>query len=254
MKQNKFDIVMDYIDANILEDADTLRKGIYKVIGYNSIYFENCFKVLTGQTLFHYISARKIFFAVRALVEDKNRPIVDIALEYRYSEQSAFTRAVKTFYHMTPNEVRKTNTMVPDNKYCLRDICEGKGQYDNKIQCIVAELQESGNLSTFDWNYIEQIEEAQRECGFDVDTCSAIFDLSERLEIPFGVLLDKCKDMVLDYYCNPDYPSPRIETMIGCGIQSDEELEEICTFYHCKHYDLDWFMVNEYRKQLKLDC
>ena len=49
MKQNKFDIVMDYIDANILEDAEALKKGIYKVIGYNSNYFENCFKVLTDQ-------------------------------------------------------------------------------------------------------------------------------------------------------------------------------------------------------------
>ena len=45
MKQNKFDIVMDYIDANILQDVETIKKGIYTLIGYNSLTFGKCFSV-----------------------------------------------------------------------------------------------------------------------------------------------------------------------------------------------------------------
>ena len=35
MKQNKFDLVMDYIDANISQDVETIKKGIFNLIGYN---------------------------------------------------------------------------------------------------------------------------------------------------------------------------------------------------------------------------
>ena len=107
MKQNKFDLVMDYIDASILHDVETIKKGIYSLIGYNSLTFGNCFSVLTGQTLFHYINGRKMYFAAQSLRNDIDRSIADIALEYGYSEQSAFSRAFKLYCQVTPLEVRK---------------------------------------------------------------------------------------------------------------------------------------------------
>ena len=55
MKQNKFDLVMDYIDANIQNSPESLKKGIYKLTGISSNTFGNCFSVLTNDTLFHYI-------------------------------------------------------------------------------------------------------------------------------------------------------------------------------------------------------
>ena len=36
MKQNKFDLVMDYIDANISQDVETIKKGIFNLIGYKT--------------------------------------------------------------------------------------------------------------------------------------------------------------------------------------------------------------------------
>lgn len=253
MKQNKFDIVMDYIDANILQDVETIKKGIYTLIGYNSLTFGNCFSVLTGQTLFHYINERKMYFAAQSLKENIDRPIADIALEYGYSEQSAFSRAFKSFCKVTPLEIRKGNVTVSDNKYKLADICDNNQSTDDRITCIFKEFEETGDLSMPSWRYMHAMGEVSQTCIFDIDTCSAIFELAERLEIPFMWLLRSCENILIDIDSDPDYLSLKDQTAIECGIHSDEELEKICDFYNCKYYDLDEFMVKAYRDQLKIN-
>ncbi len=82
---NKFDTVMDYIDAHIHEDAENIKKGIYSEIGYNSSHFGKCFEVLTGETLFHYINERKLFFAGQELKLNLEKSICDISLDLGYS-------------------------------------------------------------------------------------------------------------------------------------------------------------------------
>ncbi|MBQ9785521.1 MAG: helix-turn-helix transcriptional regulator [Clostridia bacterium] len=252
MKQNKFDLVMDYVDANIEEDVETIKKGIYRLIGYNSNTFGNCFSVLTGKTLFHYINERKMYFAAQALQKDLDRSIADIGLEYGYSEQSSFSRAFKLYCKATPNDVKKGIANFPDRKYRLANLCENNKSDDARLDRIIRELKETGDLSMSNWNYLEKLEEASRESVFDIDTCGAISDLAEKLEIPFWRLLHQCENIVLDIQSDPDYLPPRIEKAIDCGISSDMELKEICDYYNCKYYDLDEFMVEAYREQLNL--
>jgi AraC-like DNA-binding protein len=252
MKQNKFDLVMDYIDANISQDVETIKKGLYSLIGYSSFTFGECLKVLTEKTLHHYIHERKMYFAAQALKTDPDRSIADIALEYGYSEQSAFSRAFKLYCNVTPLDVRKGNANALNTKYKLATLCDEKKDCDTRIARIAKELEETGDLSMQNWRYLERMEEATQNCVFDIDTCYAISDLAERLEIPFETLLNACEDIVLDCHSDPDYLPPRVEKAIDCGISSDEELGKICDYYNCKYYDLDTFMVDAYRKQLNL--
>ena len=250
MKKNKFDIVMDYIDANIMKDCDTLKKGIFNEIGYNSNTFGNCFKSLTDQTLGKYISERKMYFAAQELKNDLDKDIIDIALAYGYSDQSAFSRAFKEIYDATPNDVRKGKVQISNNKKSLIEICREKEQFDERFRRIIKELNETGDLSMSNWDYLEQVEEARKEYGFDVDTFGAISDLAEMLEVPIQLLLRKCRDIVSDSQSDPEYLSPKDEMAIDCGIKSRAELDVICKFYNCKYYDLDETMVDAYRKQL----
>ncbi len=251
MKQNKFDLVMDYIDANILQDVETIKKGIFNLIGYSSLAFGNCFVVLTNQTLFHYISERKMYFAAQALKTNLDRSIADIALEYGYSEQSAFSRAFKLYCKTTPNEVRKGKAYVSNNKYSLSMFVENNNNNDTRFASIVKELNETGDISISNWRYLEMMEEVSQECIFDIDTCSAIFDLAERLEIPYGALLNQCEVVAVHYYADPDFHYSKFKKIMECDISSDDELEAICNFYNCKYYDLDIFMVNAFRDQFK---
>jgi hypothetical protein len=127
---------------------------------------------------------------------------------------------------------------------------ENNNNNDTRFASIVKELNETGDISISNWRYLEMMEEVSQECIFDIDTCSAIFDLAERLEIPYGALLSQCEAIAVGYYANPDFHYSKFKKIMESDISSDE-LEEICRFYNCKYYDLDMFMVNEFREQLR---
>lgn len=242
---DNFDLAMNYIDNHILENVEEIRKGICRLINCKIEAFSNCFSVLTGRTLCNYITERKLFFAAQDLQKNPNLSISDLEFEnYGFSEQSSFSRRFKEFCGATPNDVKKGIAYFSDRKYTLTKLCNKRGQ-------ITRELNKTGDLSMSNLNYIEALEKASQESGFDIDTCGEIFNLSEKLEIPFGYLLRQCENIVLDCQSNPDYLSPRIEKAMELEISSDVELREICDYYNCKYYDLDEFMVKEYRGQLE---
>ena len=255
MKQNKFDLVMDYIDANIQQDTETLKKGIYNLIGFNSNTFGNCFSVLTNNTLFHYISKRRMFFASKELQENLDKPICAIALDYGYSDQSAFTRAIKAFYQCTPNDIRKGYCTIHDNKINLKDFNSDHG--NTRIQRIFHALENNENLSIYNIELMMDLEKAANEYGFDFDTCCAIAELAEKLEVSPLLLVSKCFHTVLEEEEEEEEEnrnsgfSQQDRIAIECGIESDEELKDICEYFDCKYYDLDSAMVRHYKKLIQ---
>lgn len=249
MNKNKFDMVMDYIDANVFQDPETIKKGIINEVGYNSHTFGNCFSILTGETLFHYIAVRRLYFAAKELYDNLNKSICDIALDCGYSEQSAFTRAMKAYCGCTPAEIRKGTAYVPNNKYRLEEIC--KKTPDTRTRKILKALENDEYMSSSNWELFLGLEEAPEEYGFDIDTCYQIADLAERLEVSIWALMRTCQELVIDEKNDPNYIPPEVEAAIACGISSDEELDAICSFYQCKYYDLDHFMVEAYRDMHK---
>ena len=229
--KNNFDLVMDYIDSNVKENTETIKKGIYDLIGYNSNTFGNCFSVLTGDTLFHYISLRKLYFAAIDLREHQSKSICDIALDYGYSEQSAFTRAMKTFCGCTPIEIRKGDATVTSVKYKVSELKNNQiPEYSPIRKCLM-----------------DYIDAGFSEYEFGIDTIYKIADLSECLEVPFLILVKACWDLKELVHQDPEYLSPATETAINLGIESSEELDKICDFYHCSYMDLDNIMVYAYR-------
>lgn len=243
--KNKFDTVMDYIDAHIQEDIEIIKRGIYNEIGYNSSHFGKCFEVLTGETLFHYISERRLYFAGQELKHNLTKPICDIALDLGYSEQSAFTRAMRTYHDCTPNEVRKGTSHISDKKYELSHFSSNKPE--SRADIFWQELETNGFLTGKKFDYLMELEKATEEYGFHIDTCYAIADVAEQLEIPVGLLLNQCFQLMVDVQSNPNYIPPDIEVAIDAGVSSSEEMDQICGYYGCKYYDVDRFMVEAFR-------
>lgn len=244
MKQNKFDLVMDYIDANIQNSPESLKKDIYKLTGINSNTFGNCFSVLSNDTLFHYIIERKMYFASIELRENLEKTICDIALDYGYSEQSSFTRAMKSYCKCTPNDIRKGISVIPDKKYALKDF--NNETFDTQTQHVLRALKNNESISYYNMKLLFELETASEQYGFDFDTCCLIADLAEKLEVsPLG-LIEKCFHLVVE---EENEITQEELIAIDCGIESDEELKEICEYFDCKYYDLDSFMVRAYREQ-----
>ena len=252
MKQNKFDTVMDYIDANITEEIKKINEGIYNEIGYNSNTFGNCFSVLTNKTLFHYINERRAFLASQDLINNKDKTIGDVAMEYGYSEHSSFSRDIKRYFGCTPKEIQKGEKIIFDNRYNLIDLCEkNKDSTDTRIQRILYDLETKDTLSPFNWNLFGCLELASEEFGFDIDVCYEIADLAEKLEVPPERLIEKCYELKLEEELRSDDPfyiSPQEQACISYDIDA-EELDSICQYFDCKYYEIDYSMVELYRSQ-----
>ncbi|WJY15622.1 MDR efflux pump AcrAB transcriptional activator RobA [Pectobacteriaceae bacterium CE90] len=73
--------------------------------GYSKWHLQRMFKDVTGHAIGSYIRARRLTKAAVALCLT-SRPILDIALQYRFDSQQTFTRAFKKQFAQTPASYR----------------------------------------------------------------------------------------------------------------------------------------------------
>lgn len=114
MHKNYFDIVMAHIEENVTKPTEEIKRNIPSLIGRHSRAFNESFSLLTGYTLDYYIMQRRLHHAARELVMHQKKPICDIALEYQFSDQAAFSRAIKAKYKFTPGEIRRDGILTPE--------------------------------------------------------------------------------------------------------------------------------------------
>ncbi|MDF3008845.1 MAG: transcriptional regulator, partial [Enterobacter kobei] len=75
--------------------------------GYSKWHMQRMFKDVTGHAIGAYIRARRLSKAAVAL-RLTARPILDIALQYRFDSQQTFTRAFKKQFNLTPALYRRS--------------------------------------------------------------------------------------------------------------------------------------------------
>ncbi|MBV4368972.1 MDR efflux pump AcrAB transcriptional activator RobA [Erwinia sp. BNK-24-b] len=76
--------------------------------GYSKWHLQRMFKEVTGHAIGAYIRARRLSKAAVAL-RLTSRPILDIALQYRFDSQQTFTRAFKKQFSQTPAWYRRSS-------------------------------------------------------------------------------------------------------------------------------------------------
>lgn len=250
MSKNKaLDMALSIIDKHIHLDHREIGKKIYVETGYCDQDYNRFIAVATSGslTLRDYIRKRRLFFAANDLINNPDKAITDVALEYGYSDQTAFTRAIKKEYGQTPAEMRKSKKSIPDVRKMLESHLSNKSRLDSILNKL-----ESDSLSNTDWNYFEDFIHATNELGFDTSTCCLISELSERLSIPFAHLIEQCFEMAIQFDQNEDDEISEItDTMMELGIESHEELDQLCQHYNCKWYDLTFAEVKIF--QLGID-
>lgn len=106
--QKQIQIFVDEIDKcikNYNDEALTL-SFLSRSLGYSEFYTTRKFKEISGMQFRDYLRLRKLAFALKE-VRDSDKSFLDIALDYGFSSNEAFTRAFKGTYGMTPSEYRK---------------------------------------------------------------------------------------------------------------------------------------------------
>lgn len=100
---------LNYIETNISKDLDM--EQLAKESSLSLFYFQRLFSRLAKKPVREYVKLRRLACACKSLA-DKQRRIIDIALDCGFKSHETFTRAFKEAYKMTPEEYREQPVML----------------------------------------------------------------------------------------------------------------------------------------------
>ena len=124
------------------DEALTLR-ALAQKLGYSEYYTSRKFRELAGMTLRDYLRLRRLAFALRD-VRDTDMGILDIAVQYGFSSNEAFTRAFKKAYGVSPSAYRTAPGPV-----VLRTILRPFDCYLTEGAGSLSETQNEGAVQTY---------------------------------------------------------------------------------------------------------
>src|SRR6185295_944365 len=95
---------VDFIEAHLKEELQT--EAIAKAAAFSMWHFQRIFSASVGDSLKVYVRKRRLTQALLEL-QSTDRRILDVALDYQFESQEAFTRAFKGAFGVNPGELRK---------------------------------------------------------------------------------------------------------------------------------------------------
>lgn len=93
--------VADYIEAHLTDDMDY--SELASIVCCSVYQFGRIFAYIVGVSLSEYVRRRRLSQAAFEL-QNGNRKVIDVALQYGYNSPDAFTRAFSAMHGVTPKE------------------------------------------------------------------------------------------------------------------------------------------------------
>ncbi len=94
---------VDYIEDHLSEEIGI--ESLAEMASLSQFYYQRLFSRLVKKPVNEYIKLRRLARASEAL-QDKNKRIIDIALDFGFSSHEVFTRTFKNAFGMTPEAFR----------------------------------------------------------------------------------------------------------------------------------------------------
>ncbi|MEK4518183.1 AraC family transcriptional regulator [Paenibacillus sp. FSL H8-0122] len=94
---------IEFIEQHLEEDLDL--EKVAKAAGLSKYHFHRIFRKYVNKNVHEYIRARRLSQAANLLLYSETR-ILEIALQYGFESQEAFTRAFKEIYDLPPAQYR----------------------------------------------------------------------------------------------------------------------------------------------------
>ena len=101
---------IDYMERNLTSPISVA--DVASEAAYSTFHFVRLFKALTGETPGSYLRRRRLTEAATELALSRKR-IIEIALDYQFQSQEAFTRAFKDCFGINPRAYRKSGNKYP---------------------------------------------------------------------------------------------------------------------------------------------
>lgn len=124
---SRLQLALEYIDANL--DVELSLAMVARAALCSPYYFHRLFKVMTKESLYAYITRRRIEKAAAILLYQPQVRVSSLAYQYGFSSNAAFTKAFKKFYGVSPSEFRKQHP----NRYAKVNTSESKNGQVNPL-------------------------------------------------------------------------------------------------------------------------
>lgn len=118
--------MIDWIEAALKNDFSLDELSNY--MGYSPYYCSFKFHRATGITIRRYVLLRKLYLSTDDL--KNNRRIIDVAVDYGYSSQEAYSRAFKSVFGLNPREFQLNEMPVQS---FIKLTLEKEGEWDGMI-------------------------------------------------------------------------------------------------------------------------
>lgn len=102
---------IEFIELNLREDLKIAE--IASKAYFSAFHFQRVFQAISGFTVQQYIRRRRLSEAAKRL-KQSNQKVLDIAIEYQYNSQEAFTRAFEKSFGITPGKYRNCDIELSD--------------------------------------------------------------------------------------------------------------------------------------------
>ncbi|MFN2747973.1 effector binding domain-containing protein [Bacillus sp. z60-18] len=98
-----------FIEENLQEELNII--DIAAKSYFSPFHFQRLFQAISGFSVKEYIRNRRLSEAAVSLLET-DRPILDIAMDFQYGSQEAFSRAFSHYFGITPAKYRKAKVKL----------------------------------------------------------------------------------------------------------------------------------------------
>lgn len=213
--QKQIQQIVNEIDGCLADRRDeelTLRDLAGK-LGYSEFHMTRKFREITGMGFRDYLQGRKLAFALKE-VRDSEKSMLDIALDYGFSSNEAFTRAFKRSYGVTPSQYRKSPRPVvlrtkisPFDRYFLGlgEIGMVKSSEDVKIYFVTIPAHKFLHIKNYESNgYWDFWQRQNRIPGQDYETvCGLLDSIGGKLDDDGGQEINCGSGQIMAYINDP---------------------------------------------------
>lgn len=96
---------LEFIDEHLAEPINVA--DIAQAAAFSEFHFHRLFPAYVGEPIHQYVRTRRLEKAARILKKDPQTRLLDLALEVGFETHSAFSRAFKQHYGLSPSQLKK---------------------------------------------------------------------------------------------------------------------------------------------------
>ncbi|NIF22725.1 MULTISPECIES: helix-turn-helix domain-containing protein [Pantoea] len=112
MNQSEFiRSLLEWIENNLAHDLHL--DEVARRSGYSRWHLQRLFRQHTGYSLAEYIRQRRLTESALSLL-NSNEAILQVAMNFGFDTQQAYTRTFKNYFRVTPGQLRRQRRVEPD--------------------------------------------------------------------------------------------------------------------------------------------